>query len=37
MTLKKIKGQTYLVDGMDKTKMAIEDDEWYSPKVLEVA
>ena len=37
MTLKKIKGQTYLVDGMDKTKMPIEDDEWYSPKVLEVA
>ena len=37
MTLKKIKGQTYLIDGMDKTKMPIEDDEWYSPKVLEVA
>jgi len=37
MTLKKIKGQTYLVDGMDNTKMPIDDDEWFFPKVLEVA
>ena len=37
MTLKKIKGQTYLVDGMDNTKMPIADDEWFFPKVLEVA
>tara|TARA_R110002096_G_scaffold428367_1_gene639952 strand:+ start:452 stop:799 length:348 start_codon:yes stop_codon:yes gene_type:complete len=37
MTLKKIKGQTYLIDGMDKTKMPIADDDWYFPRVVEVA
>jgi len=37
MTLKKIKGQTYLIDGMDKTKMPIAEDDWYFPRVVEVA
>jgi|TARA_R110002167_G_scaffold180890_3_gene381085 hypothetical protein len=33
MSLKKIKGQTYLVDYMDKTQMPIDEDQWYYTKV----
>ena len=33
MSLKKIKGQTYLVDYMDKTQMPIDSDQWYYTKV----
>lgn len=33
MSLKKIKGQTYLVDYMDNTQMPIDEDQWYYTKV----
>ena len=33
MSLRKIKGQTYLVDYMDKTQMPIDEDQWYYTKV----
>ena len=33
MSLNKIKGQTYLIDQMDKTQMPIDSDQWYYTKV----
>jgi hypothetical protein len=33
MSLRKIKGQTYLVDYMDNTQMFIDSNKWYYTKV----
>jgi len=33
MSLKKIKGQTYLVDHIDNTQMPIASNQWYYTKV----